>query len=116
MNEEIKEPSNLVELTDGNISLGRWKNKDQNKSYYRALQDKDLMGIKDEDSKDKAVMKVTQDWLLAYSVWNGSGFLKGDTLEKTYENIQELDIMEATVLGKAFNKFATDMVESIKKK
>lgn len=108
--------NNTVELKDGPIVFGHWKNKDQTKAYYKALQDKDIVAIKDAESKDKAILKSTQDWLLAYSIWNGTGFLRGDNIEKTYENIQDLDIIEATKLGQAFNDYAIEMTESIKKK
>ena len=119
MDEEIDEKNenvNIVDLKDGQIVFASWKNKDQNKSYYKSLNDRDIIGIRDKDSKEKAILKKTQEWLLAYSVWNGSGFLKGNSIEETFEKIQELDIIEATKLGTAFNDFATDMVESIKKK
>ena len=119
MNEEIEEKkqnTSIVDLKNGQIIFASWKNKDQNKSYYKALNDKDIIGIRDKDSKEKAILKKTQEWLLAYSVHNGSGFLKGTTIIETFDNIQDMDIVEATNLGSAFNTFANDMVESIKKK
>jgi hypothetical protein len=113
---ENKIPNNVVDLEIGQVVFGRWKNKDQNKAFFKALQDKDIVNIKDADSKEKAILKVTQDWLLAYSIWNGNGVLKGSSLEETYEHIQNLDIIDATNLGKAFNDYATEMAEHLKKK
>lgn len=107
---------NVINLKDGDIVLGNWKNKDQNRSYYKALGDRDITNIKDSESKDKAILKKTQEWLLAYSVFNGTGFLKGNTVEETFTKIEDLDILEATKLGQAFNDYAEAMVESIKKK
>ena len=105
-----------VSLSKGEIVFGKWKNREQKSAYYAALSNPELGAISDESSKDKIVNSRLSMELLVYSVQNGTGYIKGVDINETRRNIDDLDFEEAGILTSAFEEFATEKIEAIKKK
>jgi hypothetical protein len=106
----------MVTLKGGEVTFGRWKNIDLNKAMVKACQDSELNRVSDSELKNKLVIRFSTEWVMAFSIYRGSGFLKGKTVEETYSNIQNLDITESTMLGQAFEEFGKQISEEVKKK
>lgn len=109
MNDKIK-------LKGGEITFGLWKNHENDESYIRACSDKTIMSIPDVEKRNEILQARTSEWIIAYSIQNGLGYLKGNNVEETFVNIQKMTIDESTKLGQAFVEFAKQTTEELKKK
>jgi len=105
-----------IELSKGRVGFGKWKNGEATEALIKACKNKRLNGIEDEGMKKMIIDRTASEWIIAYSIFHGGGFLKGPTVESTYEKIQELDIDEATKLGSAFKEFNDSLSNEVKKK
>ena len=105
-----------VELSNGRVGFGKWKNGEATDALIKACKNKKLIGITDEQIKQTIIDRIASEWIISYSIFHGGGFLKGATVDQTFDKIQELDIDEATKLGKAFNEFNNSISEEVKKK
>ena len=105
-----------VKLSGGEITFGVWTNGDGNQAVRRACSDRELSRITTEKGLQMYVNAMTTNWLLAYSIQRGSGFLKGESVVDTFNNIQKLKIDDAAKLGRAFKEFHDSIMEDVKKK
>jgi len=108
--------NDMISLKEGDIKFGRWKNRENNDCILRAVKDIRVQGIKDKEMKQIVLAGLIKEWQIAYSIFHGEGFLKGDTVEKTKFKIDELDVIEASKLGDSFDKFQSDLVGDVAKK
>ena len=115
-NKSYLQEGNQVSLKEGTITFGKWNNGDSNNAVRRACSDRELSRITAKIGMSTYINAMTLNWLIAYSVQKGSGFLKGDRVEETFSKIQKLEPGDAYSLGKAFYEFQEMVIGDIKKK
>ena len=99
------ENDNSVTLQGGKVIFAGFKNWQRNDAYIKACNDKGINSLNNKDDREYAKENKINEWLIAWVIQNGNSFLKGETIEKTFINIQNLNDIEATIIGTAVGEF-----------
>lgn len=99
------ENGNSVTLQGGKVIFAGYKNWQRNDAYLRACNDKGVNSLTNKEERNEVKSLKNNEWLIAWIIQNGNSFLKADTIEKTFINIQKLNDIESTMLGTAIGEF-----------
>ncbi|MFW6311887.1 MAG: hypothetical protein ACOC1K_06600 [Nanoarchaeota archaeon] len=108
--------NNSVKLKGGKIIFGKFKNKDKKEAYLNALERSEKYNKLSKEKRELLIENDTQEWIVAFMIQRGMGFLKGKNVNETYENLLELDFEDAYKLGHAAGEFLNKVQGDIKKK